>query len=257
MNGLKLAMAVSMAALCFGGTAGAAVPAHSGTASAVRQVSGTPQAAPAVSEKDASVVEGGMTPDDTAAAAKADEAAAARAAAAPLHIGAGTTILGPAEASQDQMVRYIRMRNPQPQLNCTVEELVAAYYQEAGEEGVRPDVALCQAIKETDCFGYGGDVLPRQNNYCGLGATGGGVHGFSFMTPQRGVRAHIQHLLAYASTRLPKEGLLDPRYEVLRTKYPQFYGQIPYWTGLDGKWAVPGKHYGEDILDIWQEAKNM
>lgn len=171
--------------------------------------------------------------------------------------GAGTTILGSAEATQDQMVRYIRQRNAMPKLQCSVEELVHYYYTEAGSEGVRADVALCQAIKETGCFAYGGDVSAVQNNYCGLGATGHGHPGAFFATPQCGVRAHIQHLMCYATTRLPKEKILDPRYEVLRVKYSQYYGKIPFWTGLNGKWAYPGKHYGEDILAIWEEAKKM
>ena len=84
------------------------------------------------------------------------------------------SILGPAEATQEQMAAFIRRRNPQPKLACTVEEIVRYYYAEAGREGIRPDVALCQALKETGFFAYGGDVLPSQNNFCGLGTTGGG-----------------------------------------------------------------------------------
>ena len=192
----------------------------------------------------------GMDANDIPAASKAEKLQT-------VDIGSGTTILGPAEATEEQMIRYILEQNPNPQLNCTVEELVGYYYQEGGSEGVRPDVALCQAIKETGCFAYGGDVVPAQNNYCGLGATGHGQPGAYFATPQRGVRAHIQHLLCYAPTRLPRQAILDPRYEVLRIKYPKFYGAIPYWTGLNGKWAVPGKHYGQDIIAMWQKAKSL
>ncbi len=94
----------------------------------------------------------------------------------------------------------------------------------------------------------------RQNNFCGLGATGNGAPGFSFFTPRRGVRAHIQHLLAYASTEMPSLPLVDPRFEILVTRYPQYHGAIRYWTGLNGRWAVPGTHYGQDILTIWHEA---
>ena len=82
------------------------------------------------------------------------------------------TIAGPTTATQEQMVRFIQKRNPQPKLTCSLEEIVGYYYEEAGREGVRPDVALCQALKETGFFNYGGDVAPAQNNFCGLGATG-------------------------------------------------------------------------------------
>ena len=86
-------------------------------------------------------------------------------------------IMGAAEATPEQMAAFIRRRNPQPKLACSVEEIVRLYYEEAGAEGVRADIALCQALKETGFFAYGGDVLPAQNNYCGLGATGNKAKG--------------------------------------------------------------------------------
>ena len=193
----------------------------------------------------------------TAAVSAAGAAAANAAPAAADTTSSELTILGEPELTRAQMVRYIRLHNPAPQLRCSVEELVMYYYEEGGREGVRPDVALCQAIKETGCFAYGGDVDGTQNNFCGLGATGHGAPGARFFSARRGVRAHIQHLLAYASAKLPVQGVIDPRYEVLRLKYPMYYGQIPYWTGLNGKWAVPGTHYGEEILAIWQAAKSL
>jgi len=168
---------------------------------------------------------------------------------------ASITISGKAEATQEQMVSFIKKRNPNPKLTCSVEEIVASYYKEAGREGIRPDVALCQALKETGFFAYGGDVLPSQNNFCGLGATGNKVKGAAFPTAQIGVRAHIQHLLAYASTKRPQEKIVDPRYELLIQSRPDLYGKIKYWTGLNGNWAVPGTTYGQDILNLWQQAQ--
>lgn len=165
------------------------------------------------------------------------------------------TIMGKAEIPAPQMVRFIRQRNPHPKINTTLEDLVQTYYDEAGREGVRADVALCQALKETGYFAYGGDVSPDQNNFCGLGATGNKVAGARFATPQLGVRAHIQHLLAYASTERPKTAIVDPRYELLAEKHPELYGQVRAWTGLNGRWAVPGKHYGQEILWMWTEAQ--
>lgn len=165
------------------------------------------------------------------------------------------TIMGSATVSQAQMVRFIRQRNANPKLNAPLEDVVQAYYDEAGREGIRPDVALCQALKETGYFAYGGDVSPEQNNFCGLGATGNGAPGASFATPQLGVRAHIQHLLAYASTERPKTAIVDPRYELLVQNHPDLYGKVTNWTGLNGRWAVPGKHYGQEILWMWTEAQ--
>ncbi|SFT85785.1 TPR repeat-containing protein [Selenomonas sp. GACV-9] len=165
------------------------------------------------------------------------------------------TILGPAEATQEQMAAFIKKNNAHPKLNCTVEDIVNYYYQEAGREGVRPDVALCQALKETGFFGYGGDVAPSQNNFCGLGATGNHEPGYSFSTPQLGVRAHIQHLLAYTRTTPPSSKLVDPRYQHVVRNRPDLHGKVTRWTGLNGAWAVPGKNYGQDILNLWRQAQ--
>lgn len=164
-------------------------------------------------------------------------------------------IMGESVATQSQMVNYINKRNPNPKLNCTVEELVNFYYVEAEREGIRPDIAICQAIKETGVWAYGGDVIPEQNNYCGLGTTGGGVKGEFFATPQLGVRAHIQHLLSYSSKRLPRVEIVDPRYELIKKFRPQIFGKLTKWTELNGVWAVPGNHYGEDILNLWVQAQ--
>ena len=165
------------------------------------------------------------------------------------------SITGPAEATQEQMISFIKKRNPQPKLNCTVAEIVSYYYQEAGREGIRPDVALCQALKETGFFAYGGDVSPKQNNFCGLGATGNHEPGHSFATPQLGARAHIQHLLAYSRREQPSIKIVDPRYWHVVRNRPDLHGKIAKWTGLNGTWAVPGKNYGQEILSLWRQAQ--
>ena len=165
------------------------------------------------------------------------------------------TIMGEPEVTQRQMIRYIKRKNPAPKLNCTVTEIVRLYYEEAGREGIRPDVALCQALKETGFFKYGGDVIPKQNNFCGLGTIGGGIKGAFFATPQLGVRAHIQHLKAYATKEKPSLAIVDPRYEHIVKNRPELYGSVQTWTGLNGQWAVPGKTYGQDILNMWRQAK--
>lgn len=160
-------------------------------------------------------------------------------------------ILGTPLASQEQCVRYLLSNNPHPAIAVAPEELVSYYYQEGMREGVRPDVAFAQALKETGFFSYGGTVTSDQNNYCGLGTTSAYVKGAYFASPQMGVRAHIQHLLAYATTRKPQEEVVDPRYELVR----QTYGSdtLEHWEDLNGRWAVPGNSYGESILSMFQD----
>ncbi len=159
-------------------------------------------------------------------------------------------ILGTPLATEEQCVKYLLAYNPAPDISCTPQQLVAFYYQEGAREGIRPDVAFAQALKETGFFRYGGDVVPAQNNYCGLGTTGGGVRGACFATPQLGVRAHIQHLLAYASTREPQEAVVDPRYQLVRGTYGDT--TLGAWEDLNGRWAVPGNSYGQSILSMFR-----
>ncbi|WP_346355853.1 glucosaminidase domain-containing protein [Azotosporobacter soli] len=158
------------------------------------------------------------------------------------------SIQGNAVASLEQCIRYLRKQNPTPYLECTIRELVEIYYEEGAKEGIRPDLAFAQALWETGHFRYGGDVVPFQNNYCGLGTTGGGAKGAWFPTPRIGVRAQIQHLMAYATTEAPVNEIVDPRYELLRAS--DRFGKNKRWTDLNGKWAVPGNSYGQNILMI-------
>lgn len=157
-------------------------------------------------------------------------------------------IMGEAEATEEQMLNFLLKHNKSPKLTCSPEELIHYYYVEAATEGIRPDLALCQSFKETGFYNYGGDVRPSQNNYCGLGATGGGRHGAAFSSPQIGARAHIQHIKVYASKEPPKTEIVDPRYELVKQARPDIFGNISTWLGLNGRWAVPGTYYGQDII---------
>ncbi|MCR5833359.1 MAG: glucosaminidase domain-containing protein [Selenomonadaceae bacterium] len=161
-----------------------------------------------------------------------------------------TSIIGTPMATQEQCVRYLLQNNPNPDLSVSPEEIVAYYYEEGRREGIRPDVAFAQALKETGFFRYGGDVIPEQNNYCGLGTTGGGVKGAFFNTARLGVRAHIQHLLSYTSTRRPTTPVVDPRYGLVRETYGT--RTLATWQDLNGRWAVPGRYYGQEILSMFK-----
>ncbi len=164
---------------------------------------------------------------------------------------AADAILGVAMATEQQCVDYLLSNNPYPKIAVSPEELVSYYYKEGAREGVRPDVAFAQALKETGFFRYGGTVTPDQNNYCGLGTTSTTVKGAYFPSSELGVRAHIQHLLAYASTRRPVSPLIDPRYDLVRSKYGAL--TLDKWTDLNGRWAVPGHTYGQSILQLFSD----
>ena len=71
-----------------------------------------------------------------------------------------------------------------------------------------------------------------------------------FPTVLLGVRAHIQHLLAYASTRRPVQPVVDPRYTLVRNVYGT--STLGHWEDLNGRWAVPGDSYGQSILSMFR-----
>ena len=156
------------------------------------------------------------------------------------------SIFGEAEASKKQAVALIKQNNPKVRLACSVEELVDLYWRESEREDIRPDLALAQSIVETGTYAYGGDVQHNQNNFCGLGTTGGGVKGATFKTPELGVRAHIQHLLAYTQKKRPKTAIVDPRYELAHNIRME-RGMVDTWYGLNGTWAM-GSLYCEKIM---------
>lgn len=161
------------------------------------------------------------------------------------------SIIGTPLASQEQCVNYLLSVNPRPNISVSPKELVSYYYEEGAREGIRPDVAFAQALKETGFFRYGGTVTADQNNYCGLGTTSADVKGAYFSSAQLGVRAQIQHLLAYASTRRPSEPVVDPRYALVRSAYGQ--RTLSSWADLNGRWAVPGNTYGQSIMSMFRE----
>ena len=126
-----------------------------------------------------------------------------------------------------------------------VDALSGFYIEETAVEGVNHDVAFAQMCLETGFLRYGGLVTPDMNNFCGLGAIGPEQPGLVFPDPRTGVRAHIQHLKAYASAEPLNQELVDPRYRYVRL------GSSPTIYGLAGTWAAD-RLYSEKIAAILQ-----
>ena len=118
------------------------------------------------------------------------------------------SIIGTPLASQEQCVRYLLRYNPTPDISVTPQQLVSYYYQEGEREGIRPDVAFAQALKETGFFRYGGTVTADQNNYCGLGTTSTTVKGAYFASSELGDRA-LQDELTLLQGEIAVGELLD------------------------------------------------
>ncbi|OYT17538.1 MAG: glucosaminidase [Bacteroidetes bacterium 4572_77] len=110
-------------------------------------------------------------------------------------------------------------------------KIAQIYIEESQIEGVNSDIAFCQMALETGFLNYGGDVDKKQNNFCGLGATGNAEPGLHFPDVRTGVMAHIQHLKAYGS----KENIRKPSVDI-RFKYVK-RGSATSIYKLSGKWA--------------------
>lgn len=165
------------------------------------------------------------------------------------------TIKGKAEASREQAVAFLKEYCPILPLDTTPEDLVNYYYVEASKEGIRWDLAFCQALLETGFFNFGGTVVPEQNNFCGLGTTSATVRGAYFLTPLIGVRAHIQHLMAYTSPEKPYNAIVDPRYKLVYSIKSKT-GFASTWKELNGKWAT-GSDYAEKIIALHEDMKKI
>lgn len=132
----------------------------------------------------------------------------------------------------------------------TIEEFCQIYYEECLAEGVKPEVAFAQSMLETGFLKFGGDVLPNQYNFAGLGATGNGVHGNSFSSVRIGIRAHIQHLKCYASTAPLNQEKVDPRWS------DSLRGKAPTVEKLQGTWAA-STTYASNLLKAIERIKTV
>ena len=95
------------------------------------------------------------------------------------------------------MNAYVRTLNPNAPLLGDFYKTLGEYY------GIRGDVAFAQAMHETDYFRFTGDVRNGQNNFAGIGATGGGARGASFSTPKRKVFLPISSIYMLMQQQLP------------------------------------------------------
>ena len=135
---------------------------------------------------------------------------------------------------------------------ATGTDFVNQLWQAAIDEGVRPELLYAQVMIETGNLRFGGDVLPEQCNFGGLGATGNGERGLSFDTVLKGLRAQALHLRAYAGyeplTVDPSEAQkVDPRYGAwILAKKANIIRK------LAGTWAMD-KNYAVKLVRVMNE----
>ena len=86
-------------------------------------------------------------------------------------------------------------------------------------------------------------MLSTQNNFAGLGAAGGEEVSASFPSARIGVRAHVQHLKAYASAEPIVQELVDPRFRFVTR------GVAPLVEQLSGRWKADPQ-YGSAVIAV-------
>jgi hypothetical protein len=150
-----------------------------------------------------------------------------------------------------RLMAFLKLRNPG--LNPRYDGIATQYMRFGEEFGIRWDMAFYQMILETGTLSYTGDVKPEQNNFAGLGATGGRAHGESFKDIETGVRAHMEHVLLYAG-----RPVADPVAE--RTRKVREWRLLDSWqqsftrpltfTDLATRWAPGTRHYSSMVQQI-------
>lgn len=159
----------------------------------------------------------------------------------------------------NQMVNYYNAKASYPAYygNANVPDIRSfcqIYYDEATAEGVDPALAFTQAMKETGFLKFTGQVKIDQFNFAGMGVTDAGTNGDSYQNVREGIRAHVQHLKAYA---VKNPAFANP---VVDKRYSSWFaanrsGTAPYieWLGISENpsgfgWAAE-KGYGYSILN--------
>lgn len=149
----------------------------------------------------------------------------------------------PACVTPERLMAFLTARNRR--LNPKYRE-IAHLYRHWGEAWrVRWDYAFYQMIIETNALtfrrpdGRRGDVHEKQNNFAGIGATGGGVPGDRFPDVSTGVHAQIQHLVTYSGVPVrqpiaPRTALVQDHIVMLSRRL----GRPVTFADLAKRWAV-------------------
>lgn len=141
---------------------------------------------------------------------------------------------------------------PSVPVGDVVHQWARIYKQEGVVAGVRAEVALAQALKETGGFTFTGIAQPEWNNPAGLGVTGAPNVGNRFLSKHDGVIAHLQHLLMYFTP-----GHTPYCFPTIDQRHFAHRGYPDDVRQLDGHWAVPGLGYGDSITKLLPRAQAL
>ena len=167
-------------------------------------------------------------------------------------------ISGAPKATEAQMVKYYSSKANFPTYYSThdtevktINDFVHVYYQEATAEGIRPEVAFAQMCNETGFLTYTGKVKIEQYNFAGLGSVDASKPSNTFKSVREGIRAHIQHLKAYAiKNPTLKYPLVDARYQYVTKGSAQYVEWLGSQENPNGVGWATDKNYGNILRKI-------
>jgi len=161
-------------------------------------------------------------------------------------LAGGPSILGPSLLSPSQIEEWYASTRSLPNTMVAFPKLVSDYFIASRMTHVRADLAFAQSVVETGYFSFppGGQLVPDDNNFAGIGACDSCSHGWSFPSALAGVLSQEELLLAYAS---PKP---SARFSWVSNLGIQ--GCCNTWLGLSGIWAS-NLSYGYEILSVYKQ----
>jgi N-acetylmuramoyl-L-alanine amidase len=155
-----------------------------------------------------------------------------------------TNMVGYIDVTVNQLVRIFEIRGSS-KVNWA-RRLAPLYIKWGQAFNIRADIAWAMMCHETGFLEYTGDVKPNQNNFCGMGAVGGGVPGNSFATEELGIIAHYAHLAWYG---YPSHinGYCSKTYDPRHSDSHYFNGDSTIGA-LNGRWAPSGTYTDKILL---------
>ena len=178
-------------------------------------------------------------------------AAHAAEAASPPEIRSSQSNQVPSCVTPDRLMAFVATRNTNlaPKLGT-----IALAYRDLGEAWhIRWDYAFYQMLLETNYLMYrrgdgsSGDVGLAQNNFAGIGATGGGVPGDRYTDMRTGVLAHMQHLVAYSGEYVERPVATRTReYQKDIIEISRKLGRPVKFSDLARRWATD-RNYDRNI----------
>jgi hypothetical protein len=146
--------------------------------------------------------------------------------------------MGRGSVNEESVIAYARTKNHS--LSRSDIAIINEYFREA--DGVNVDIAIAQMLYATDYFKN--QTRVGNNNFAGFSTAQPGNG--TFPNRNTGVKAHIQHLKAYAKVTLKPSEIVDPRYYLAFDR--GFHGMK--FEDLYSRWTASPGNYEENIEAI-------